>query len=234
MANQVIKGHKSNMPVLQMLVHNRPAPVSNSVRLTNITGSQSFSCVEAAVPSCFGCSDTRWYTIRCCRYAVFSVPALPLWLMHDCQRLEEREMAHSLSTFIITSGETVFSSAPQRGKTCAMMQPAHDQQWNSLATNSIINFCCCCCCYWLRRIIVGALKLFFLSCYRPMVNIQERVVKRCWPHEELCRAFCSNIIAANTQRKIALNFKTLLLPAIRINLDCVWYLLDASQQCLEI
>lgn len=52
----------------------------------------------------------------------------------------EKEMAHSLSTFIITSGETVFSSAPQRGKTCAMMQPAHDQQWNSLATNSIINF----------------------------------------------------------------------------------------------
>lgn len=152
-----------------MLVHNRPAPVSNTcVRLTNIAGSLFFSCVEAEVPSCFGCSDTRWYSIRCRRYAVFSIPALRLWLMHDCQRLEERKMARSLSTFIITSGETVFSSAPLQGKTCAMMQPAHDQQWNSLATNSIINFLFFFC--WVQRIIVGA-----------------HVVKRCWPHEELCR-----------------------------------------------
>lgn len=140
MTNHITDLHKSSRALLPMLVQNRPAPVSSNVRLTNITGSLSFSCVEAAMPSCFGSSDTRWYSIRCHRYAVFSVPAFPLWLIHDCQRLEEREMAHSLSTFIITSGETVFSWAPQRGKTCAMMQPAHDQQWNLLATNTITNF----------------------------------------------------------------------------------------------
>lgn len=219
MANQVFNVHKSNTPLLQMLVHNRPAPASMSslqilqvVTLLVVLRLQCPCALDvlihdgtasaAAVALCF--LFLRFFRDSCMTVRGWKKERWLTPCLHLSSPLEKLCLAQ-------------LHSVEKHAQWCNRLVINNGIRWQ-LIVSSI--FCCCCCC-WLQWIIVGALKLFFLSCYRPMLNIQVHVVKRCWPRKELCSAFCSNIIAANSQRKIALNFKTLLLPAIRINLDYV-------------